>query len=140
MQAPISGARRCIVHFFHAAPHREDLALDSSESARRLADAAVEKKASDVVMLDIRGLSILADFFIICTGTNPRQIAAIGDAMDEELSKAGGTLLHREGQADSGWLLLDFGDVICHIFGPKEREFYQLERLWAAAPRLTYVE
>lgn len=115
-------------------------ALDSSESARRMVDAAVDKKATDVVLLDIHELSIIADFFVICTGMNPRQISAIAEAIDEKLSEVGVRLVRREGKPESGWLLLDFGDVICHIFGPVEREFYRLERLWSAAPRLLYVE
>jgi ribosome-associated protein len=114
--------------------------LESAERARRIVDAAVDKKAADIVMLDIQGISILADYFVICTGANPRQIGAIASAVDEELGKLGVPLLHREGKPESGWVLLDFGDVVCHIFGPMEREFYQLERLWSAAPRLLYVE
>ena len=114
--------------------------LESLESARRVVDAAADKKASDIVLLDIHDLSIIADYFVICTGTNPRQIGAIASAVDEELGKMGEHLLHREGTPDSGWMLLDFGDVICHVFGPMEREYYQLERLWEAAPRLLYVE
>ncbi len=92
------------------------------------------------MLLDLRDLSIIADYFVICTGANPRQIAAIADAMSEQLSKLGVRVAHREGKPESGWLLLDFSDVICHIFGPMERDFYQLERLWSAAPRLLYVE
>ncbi len=115
--------------------------LDSSECARRAVDAAIEKKASDVVLLDIRELTIIADYFLICTGANPRQIAAIADSIDEQLDKVGVRITHREGRPETGWMLLDVGgDVICHIFGPNEREFYQLERLWSAAPRLLYVE
>lgn len=105
-----------------------------------MVDAAVDKKATDVVLLDIHELSIIADFFVICTGMNPRQISAIAEAIDEKLSEVGVRLVRREGKPESGWLLLDFGDVICHIFGPVEREFYRLERLWSAAPRLLYVE
>jgi len=115
--------------------------LDSSESARHAVDAAVDKKASDVVLLDIRELTIISDYFMICTASNPRQIGAIADAIDDELGKVGIHITHREGKPDSGWVLLDVGgDVICHIFGPMEREFYQLELLWSAAPRLLYVE
>ena len=115
--------------------------LESSESARRAVDAAVDKKATDIVLLDIRELTVIADYFLICTGSNPRQITAIADAIDEQLSKVGVNATHREGKSDSGWVLLDMeSDVICHIFGPMEREFYQLERLWSAAPRLLYVE
>ncbi len=115
-------------------------ALDSAESARRMVDAAVDKKAQDVVLLDIHDVSSIADYFVICTGGNPRQISAIADAIDEQLGDVGVELIRREGKPDSGWMLLDFGDVVCHIFGPVEREFYRLERIWSAAPRLLYVE
>ncbi len=116
------------------------IALDSAESARRMVDAAVDKKAQDVVLLDIHDVSSIADYFVICTGGNPRQISAIADAIDEQLGDVGVELIRREGKPDSGWMLLDFGDVVCHIFGPVEREFYRLERIWSAAPRLLYVE
>ncbi len=115
-------------------------ALDSAESARRMVDAAVDKKAQDVVLLDIHDVSSIADYFVICTGGNPRQISAIAEAIDEQLGDVGVDLIRREGKPDSGWMLLDFGDVVCHIFGPVEREFYRLERIWSAAPRLLYVE
>jgi ribosome-associated protein len=127
--------------FFYLSTEMRRRPLDSSESARRAVDAAIEKKASDVVLLDIRELTIIADYFLICTGANPRQIAAIADSIDEQLGKVGVRITHREGRPETGWMLLDVeGDVICHIFGPNEREFYQLERLWSAAPRLLYVE
>jgi ribosome-associated protein len=105
-----------------------------------MVDAAADKKASNIVLLDIHDLSIIADYFVICTGTNPRQIDAIAAAVDEEMGQVGEPLLHREGNPESGWILLDFGDIICHVFGPMEREYYSLERLWGAAPRLLYVE
>jgi ribosome-associated protein len=115
-------------------------ALESSEIARLAVDAATDKKAVNVVLLNVRDLTVIADYFVICTGTNPRQIAAIADAVDEELGKAGVQVYHREGSANTGWVLYDFGDVILHVFGPMEREYYQLENLWSAAPRLLYVE
>jgi ribosome-associated protein len=93
-----------------------------------------------VVLLNVRELTVIADYFVICTGMNLRQIAAIAEAVDEELGKAGVNVYHREGSANTGWVLYDFGDVILHVFGPMEREFYQLENLWSAAPRLLYVE
>jgi ribosome-associated protein len=117
------------------------LTLDSTEIARRIVDAAVDKKASDVVLLDIRELSVISDFFVICTGANPRQIDAIANSIDEQLGKFGYHVTHREGRSESGWILLDVGgEAICHIFGPRERDYYQLESLWNAAPRLLYVE
>lgn len=114
--------------------------LDSSESARFVVDTAISKKATDVVLLDIKGLTTIADYFVICTGSNSRQIAAIADAIHDDLRKKGARV-RQEGDPETGWLLLDIdGDVFCHIFAPVEREYYQLERLWNSAPRLLYVE
>jgi ribosome-associated protein len=94
----------------------------------------------NVVLLNVRDLTVIADYFVICTGTNQRQIAAIAEAVDEALGKVGAEVYHREGSANTGWVLYDFGDVILHVFGPMERDYYQLEKLWSAAPRLLSVE
>jgi len=118
----------------------EGVLLNSGQLARAAADVASDKKASDVILLDIQDVTTIADYFVICSGNNTRQIQAIADAIKEELGKQGGNLLHREGVADSGWLLLDFGDVIVHIFGPKEREYYRLERLWSEAKTVVYLQ
>ncbi len=119
---------------------RRNHALESSEIARLAVDAATDKKAANVILLNVRELTVIADYFVICTGMNPRQIAAIADAVDEELGKVGADVYHREGSANTGWVLYDFGDIILHVFGPMERDYYQLENLWSAAPRLLYVE
>lgn len=114
--------------------------LDSAEVAKIIADIAVDKKATDVVILDIRSQSVIADYFVICTGSNPRQIQAIAGAVEEKLSEVNILTKGFEGAADNGWMLLDCGDVIVHIFGPLEREFYRLERLWSAAPSVVYLQ
>src|SRR5579864_875407 len=102
--------------------------------ARRIVDLASDKQASDIVLLDIRGISLIADYFVICTAGSERQTAAIlkdlGEKVLEEFRRKP---LHTEGAADSGWVLLDYGDVIVHIFSPSQRSFYDLEQLWAAA-------
>lgn len=118
----------------------EGVLLDPGQLAKAAVDVASDKKASDVILLDIRNVSIIADYFVICSGQNTRQIQAIADAIDEELGKQGANVLHREGGATTGWLLLDFGDVIVHIFGPKEREYYRLERLWSEAKTVVYLQ
>lgn len=118
----------------------EGVLLDSNQLARATVDIASNKKASDIVLLDIREVTTIADYFVICSGNNTRQIQTIADAIDEELDKQGGQLVHREGSADTGWILLDFGDVIIHVFGPKEREYYRLERLWSGAKTVVYVQ
>lgn len=118
----------------------ESVLLDPGQLARAAADIAYDKKASDVLLLDIRELTTIADYFVICNGNNTRQIQAISDAIEDELKKQGARMLHREGIAESGWLILDFGDVIVHIFGPKEREYYRLERLWSEAKTVVYLQ
>jgi ribosome-associated protein len=119
---------------------KEGRSLDSTELAKIIAEVAADKKASDVVVLDIRELSVLADYFVICTGANARQIQAIADAVEEKLSDLKTPTRAFEGSANSGWMLLDCGDIILHIFGPMERDFYRLERLWSDTPTLVYVQ
>lgn len=100
----------------------------------------MDKKAADVIVLDIHEQSVIADYFVICTGSNPRQIQAVANAIEDKLSELGVATRSFEGSADNGWMLLDCGDVIAHIFGPMEREFYRLERLWSAAPTVVYLQ
>jgi ribosome-associated protein len=114
--------------------------LEPSEIAKLAVEAASDKKASDVVLLDIRELSIIADYFVICTGSNSRQIQAIASAIEDRLSEVKVPTRGREGAAETGWVLLDCGDVIVHIFGPMERDYYRLERLWSSAPTVVYMQ
>lgn len=118
----------------------EGVLLDPGQLARVAAEAASDKKASDVLLLDIREVTAFADYFVICSGSNRRQLLAIADAIDEQLSAQGAHLFHREGDSDTGWLLLDFGDIIVHILGSKEREYYDLERLWNGAKTVVYLQ
>jgi ribosome-associated protein len=118
----------------------EGVRLDIAQQARAALDIAADKKAFDILLLDIREVTTIADYFVICSGNNPRQIRAIAEAIDEELGKQGAQLLNREGIADSGWILLDFGDIIVHVFSPKEREYYQIERLWSEAKTVVYLQ
>ncbi|MDQ2886129.1 MAG: ribosome silencing factor [Chloroflexota bacterium] len=118
----------------------EQVLLDPAQMARAAADAASDKKASDVLLLDVREITTIADYFVICSGNNARQIQAIADAVDEALREQGARPFNREGVADTGWLLLDFGDIIVHIFGPTEREYYRIERLWSEAKTVVYLQ
>lgn len=102
--------------------------------ARALAKAAChalsEKKAEDIRVIEISEISVLADYFIIANGTNQNQIQAMVDAVDEELSKAGHHAKQVEGNQNSSWVLMDYGDIIVHIFSREDRLFYDLERIW----------
>jgi ribosome-associated protein len=118
----------------------EGVLLDSAQLAKAAVDTAYDKKASDIILLDIRDVTTIADYFVICSGNNPRQIQAIAEAIDEELGKQGARLFQREGVAETGWMLLDFGDIVVHIFGAKEREYYRLERLWSEAKAVVYLQ
>ncbi|HLZ63477.1 MAG TPA: ribosome silencing factor [Ktedonosporobacter sp.] len=118
----------------------EGVLLDSAQIAKVAVDTASDKKAFDILLLDIKDVTTFADYFVICSGNSARQIQAIADAIDEDLRKQGARMLYREGVAETGWVLLDFGDVIVHIFGPKEREYYRLERLWSEAKTVVYLQ
>ena len=98
--------------------------------------AAEEKQAADIVLLDLEGLGAFTDYFMICTGFSSPQVAAICDVVEERLERMGVRRLHREGKAGSDWMLLDFGGLIVHVFTEGARHFYDLERLWRAARRV----
>jgi ribosome-associated protein len=102
--------------------------------------AAQDRKAVDVVVLDLRPANGFADFFLVCSGTNPRQIKAISDAIQEALGAKGLRPAHVEGYDHAGWILLDYFDFIVHIFSPEARAFYALERLWGNAKKIEVPE
>ena len=107
---------------------------------QQAARAAQDKKANDVAVLDIRGVSSFTDYFLICSGLNLRQVKAIADAVEETLLKAREKPAHVEGYARADWVLLDYFDFIVHVFTPATREFYALERLWGSAWRIDVPE
>ena len=96
--------------------------------------AAEDKKAEDITVLDIREVSIIADFFLICTGRSSIQVQAIVENIQDKLKEKNYNALRREGFREGGWVLLDYGDVVIHVFQEAERRFYNLERLWGDAP------
>ena len=103
---------------------------NSKEMAKIAVAALEEKKAKDIKILDISGVSVLADYFIIANGTNQNQLQAMRDAADEALYKAGVKVQQIEGNQSSTWILMDYGDIIIHIFSKEDRLFYDLERTW----------
>ena len=104
--------------------------------ARRIVDLASDKKAADIVLLEVGGITTLADYFVICSAQSERQLGAVADGIVEGLRDEGVKPIGREGSANAHWLLVDYGSVIVHVMAPQERDFYQLERLWADAPLL----
>jgi ribosome-associated protein len=102
---------------------------------RRAIDAAQDRKAIDVVVLDLRPAEGFTDYFVIATGRNTRQLQAIAESVKDALSERGAKPAHIEGGETAGWILLDYFDFIVHIFSPESRSFYALERLWGSAKR-----
>jgi ribosome-associated protein len=112
----------------------------SLDVARRVVELAEDKKAADIVLLDVAELTTLADAFVICSGGSERQLDAIADGIVSGLRSEGVRPIGREGVAASHWVLLDFGGVIVHIFTPPERDYYQLEKHWAEAKTVLRVQ
>lgn len=106
---------------------------ESAHVARMAALACDDKKAREVKILDIRSISTVADYFVICSGTNSTQIRAIADNVEEKLSSQGLPLHHVEGYRNGRWILLDYGAVVIHVMQEEDRSFYGLERLWGDA-------
>jgi len=100
----------------------------------------MDKKAKDVIILELKDLSIIADYFLICSGESTTQVKAIADAIGEKFSKRGMRPLGIEGLNNSRWVLIDYGDVIIHVFEEETRDYYQLEKLWLDAPRIPVEE
>jgi ribosome-associated protein len=92
------------------------------------------KKAANILALDMRNITLLADYYVLCDGASARQVQAISDELLEKLKRAGSRPALVEGSAESGWMLVDFGAVIVHIFSPAQRAYYRLEELWQKAP------
>jgi ribosome-associated protein len=125
-------------------PHR-DAPVPRSERApldiaRRIVELAEDKKAADILLLDLDGLTTVADAFVICSGGSERQLGAIADGIIEGLRDESVKPIGREGTPQSHWILVDYGSVIVHIFTPPERDFYQLERHWASAKVVLQVQ
>ena len=118
----------------------EAQALEASEVARKAVEAASDKQASDIVLLNVRSICSFADYFVICSADSERQMKAIYEEIEQDLKKDGVLPHHHEGTVDSGWLLIDFGDVIIHIFAPPEREYYQLDELWGKATPMLRIQ
>jgi len=110
--------------------------LETEDAVTIAARAASDKKATDLVVLDLRTAASFTEYFLICTGASSRQVQAVSNSVEESLLKNGKRPLHIEGYSSAEWILLDYGDFIVHVFGAASRRFYDLERLWRDAPRV----
>lgn len=108
---------------------------DSKATAIAAANIAMDKKAKDVIILELKALTIIADYFVICSGTSTTQVRAISEAVSEGFGKKRRPI-GVEGLNNSRWVLMDYGDVIIHVFEQETRDYYQLEKLWLDAPRI----
>ena len=113
-----------------AATAAGDGTLDSEALANRAVDVLSDRQALDIALLDISRTSSFTDYFVVATAQSPLHFTALADHLERELKPEGHDLRHKEGSAAGGWLLLDFGDLIVHVFSPEKREYYRLEDLW----------
>lgn len=114
-------------------PEPKEAAIEPRELADALMELLAEKKTTRIVLLDLQGISLIAEFFLIGTAESTRQLQAILREIDETMGGHGVSPLRVEGTAESGWIVVDFGSVILHLFDSGQRDYYQLERLWHRA-------
>ena len=114
--------------------------LPGWERALEITRAALDRKAYDLTVLEVGGLTSIADYFVICSGRSDTQVEAIADGIDQHMSKLGVEPLSVEGRTRSQWVLMDYADVVVHVFHVPVREFYDLERLWSRARRVELPE
>jgi len=112
---------------------------ESRELAVAAARAAAAKQAEEVLVLEVGPILAIVDFFVICSGTSDRQVKTIVEEVEEALRAVGVRAVRREGEDQAGWVLLDYVDVVVHVFGEEEREYYGLERLWLDAERIEWI-
>jgi len=121
-------------------PARKAVAPDSREVAVFAARAAASKQGDRIVVLDVRDLIVITDYFVIATGGSDRQVRTIVEEVEKALRSQGTKPVRREGEDRGSWILLDFVDVVVHVFGVEERDYYDLERLWRDAPVVEWEE
>jgi ribosome-associated protein len=119
-------------------PGSDETHAESREVAVTAARAAAAKQATDVTILDVQGLIVITDYFVIASGQTDRQVKTIVEEVEKAVRDLGEKPVRREGEADSRWVLLDYVDVVVHVFAEEEREYYDLERLWRDAPRIRW--
>lgn len=114
--------------------------ITANKAAHLAVDVASDRQATDIVLLDVHAISGFTDFMVIMSVNSVRQLDAVADTLIEEIEKAGLTIHHREGKPDSGWVLVDFGDLVLHVFSEEQREHYRLEQVWALGKQVVRVQ
>ncbi|HHN64966.1 MAG TPA: ribosome silencing factor [Nitrospirae bacterium] len=112
------------------------MTLETLEKVKSIVEAALQKKAKDAEVLRLTGLTIMTDYFVICSGESTTQVRTIVDYIEESLRKSGIKPTSIEGYTNSRWVLMDYGDVIVHVFEEETRQYYEIEKLWIDAPRI----
>ncbi|MCE5312310.1 MAG: ribosome silencing factor [Nitrospiraceae bacterium] len=108
--------------------------------AQKAAQAASDKKAKEIVILKLRDLSVICDYFVICSGDSTTQVKAISENVGKVLKEKGSSPIGSEGESNAHWVLIDYGDVIVHVFEGETRRYYELEKLWLDAPRIDFTD
>lgn len=114
--------------------------MEGKALAYQIANVADDKRAEDIVILEMKGISLIADYFLICHGNSEKQVQAIADEVKEAAAEQNIYVKRIEGYAEARWVLLDLGEIVVHIFHKDERSYYNLEKLWGDAPRLKLEE
>ncbi len=122
------------------APSEERVRDKPTELARHMVELLADRQAEDILLLDISGVASFADYFVIATAVNSRQMRALVEIVDKDLRAEGVKPLHREGDSDSGWVLVDYGAIILHIFSTDLRGYYALEELWQDATEVVRIQ
>jgi len=112
--------------------------LETNEVVQKICKAASNVKANNIIIMDMRGIMFSTDYFVVCNAATSTQVRAIADNIEEELEKDNRTFNHREGYREGEWILLDYGDVVAHIFRTESRDYYALEKLWGDAEIKNY--
>jgi ribosome-associated protein len=135
-------ARRCAAIYSPTTPSTltGECLLESIDLAERIADLLSERQAEDIVLMDISKVSTFTDHFVIATANNPRQMNALIESLDRDLRDEHIRPVRVEGTPDSGWVLVDFGDAIVHLFSPAERGYYNLESLWSKGVSIVHMQ
>jgi ribosome-associated protein len=114
--------------------------IDANKAAHLAVEVASDRQATDIVLLDVHAISGFTDYMVIMSVGSVRQLDAVADAVIEEIEGAGLRMHHREGKPDSGWVLVDFGDLVLHVFSEEQREHYRLEQVWAPAKQVVRIQ